>query len=160
MSDFRDGELDEVSARVAFDSNVPLFTSSRDNLSNLLRRLSQSLSKWCLLKCRRSLRILILVLRSTPQQHHAYLAHFTLLDELLLTKCSICRTNLAIIVVMMQLAKKVPFDNPDVLMLVRGIYILSNVIILSLYLYTQAQIKKKNGWSSRALRIFFLVCAE
>ncbi|CEN60683.1 inorganic phosphate transporter Pho88 [Aspergillus pseudodeflectus] len=53
-------------------------------------------------------------------------------------------TNLAIIVVMMQLAKKVPFDNPDVLMLVRGIYILSNVIILSLYLYTQAQIKKKN----------------
>jgi hypothetical protein len=68
-----------------------------------------------------------------------------LLDELLLTKCSIYRTNLAIIVVMMQLAKKVPFDNPDVLMLVRGIYILSNVIILGLYLYTQAQIKKKNG---------------
>jgi hypothetical protein len=45
----------------------------------------------------------------------------------------------------MQLAKKVPFDNPDVLMLVRGVYILSNVIILGLYLYTQAQIKKKNG---------------
>jgi hypothetical protein len=73
-----------------------------------------------------------------------------LFDELLLTKCPIYRTNLAIIVVMMQLAKKVPFDNPDVLMLVRGVYILSNVIILGLYLYTQAQIKKKNGWSSSA----------
>ncbi|KAL2828047.1 inorganic phosphate transporter Pho88 [Aspergillus cavernicola] len=53
-------------------------------------------------------------------------------------------TNLAIIVVMMQLAKKVPFDNPDVLLAVRGVYILSNVIILALYLYTQAQINKKN----------------
>ncbi|KKK24663.1 Inorganic phosphate transport protein [Aspergillus ochraceoroseus] len=53
-------------------------------------------------------------------------------------------TNLAIIVVMMQLAKKVPFDNPDVLLLVRGIYILSNVIILGLYLYTQAKINKRN----------------
>lgn len=46
---------------------------------------------------------------------------------------------------MMQLAKKVPFDNPDVLMLVRGLYILSNVIILGVYLYTQAQINKKKG---------------
>ncbi|KAL4882234.1 inorganic phosphate transporter Pho88 [Aspergillus karnatakaensis] len=53
-------------------------------------------------------------------------------------------TNLAIIVVMMQVSKKVPFDNPDVLLIVRGVYILSNVIILGLYLYTQAQIKKKN----------------
>lgn len=46
---------------------------------------------------------------------------------------------------MMQLAKKVPFDNPDVLLLVRGLYIASNVIILSLYLYTQAKINKKRG---------------
>lgn len=46
---------------------------------------------------------------------------------------------------MMQVSKKVPFDDPDVLLLVRGLYILSNVIILSLYLYTQAQITKKNG---------------
>jgi hypothetical protein len=55
------------------------------------------------------------------------------------------RTNLAIIVVMMQVSKKVPFDDPDVLLIVRGVYILSNVIILGLYLYTQAQISKKNG---------------
>ncbi|KAL4956535.1 inorganic phosphate transporter Pho88 [Aspergillus filifer] len=53
-------------------------------------------------------------------------------------------TNLAIIVVMMQVSKKVPFDDPDTLLLVRGLYVLSNVIILSLYLYTQVQINKKN----------------
>ncbi|KAJ5566739.1 phosphate transporter [Penicillium hispanicum] len=57
-------------------------------------------------------------------------------------------TNLAIILVMMQLAKKVPFDNPDVLMLVRGMYVLSNVIILGVYLYTQAQINKKKDMST------------
>ncbi|PKY08664.1 inorganic phosphate transport PHO88 [Aspergillus campestris IBT 28561] len=52
-------------------------------------------------------------------------------------------TNLAIIVVMMQLSKKIAFDDPDVLMMVRGVYILSNVIILSLYLYTQSKITAK-----------------
>ncbi|KAK1139448.1 phosphate transporter (Pho88), partial [Aspergillus melleus] len=52
-------------------------------------------------------------------------------------------TNLVIIVVMMQLAKKVPFEDPDVLMLVRGMYILSNVLILGLYLYSQAKINSK-----------------
>lgn len=49
---------------------------------------------------------------------------------------------------MMQLAKKVPFEDPDVLMLVRGMYILSNVIILGVYLYTQSKINKKNGMLS------------
>lgn len=48
---------------------------------------------------------------------------------------------------MMQLAKKVPFDDPDVLLMVRGVYILSNVLILGLYLYTQVQINKKKGTS-------------
>ncbi|KAL5360751.1 inorganic phosphate transporter Pho88 [Aspergillus floccosus] len=52
-------------------------------------------------------------------------------------------TNLAIIVVMMQLAKKVPFDDPDVLFVVRCLYVASNVIILSLYLYTQSKINSK-----------------
>ena len=56
---------------------------------------------------------------------------------------------------MMQVAKKVPFDDPDVLLLVRGLYVLSNVIILSLYLYTQAQINKKNGSSFSF--IFYIV---
>lgn len=46
---------------------------------------------------------------------------------------------------MMQLSKKVPFDNPDVLMGVRGMYILSNVLIIGLYLYTQAKINQKKG---------------
>lgn len=46
---------------------------------------------------------------------------------------------------MMQLAKKVPFEDPDVLMLVRGMYILSNVLILSIYLYTQTKINSKKG---------------
>lgn len=46
---------------------------------------------------------------------------------------------------MMQLAKKVPFDDPNVLLMVRGLYIVSNVLILGLYLYTQTQINKKKG---------------
>ncbi|PYH90109.1 inorganic phosphate transport PHO88 [Aspergillus ellipticus CBS 707.79] len=45
---------------------------------------------------------------------------------------------------MMQLAKKVPFEDPNVLLMVRGMYILSNVIILGIYLFTQAKISKKN----------------
>ncbi|KAF9884941.1 hypothetical protein FE257_000932, partial [Aspergillus nanangensis] len=52
-------------------------------------------------------------------------------------------TNLVIIVVMMQLAKKVPFEDPDVLLIVRCLYIASNVIILGLYLYTQSKINSK-----------------
>jgi hypothetical protein len=59
-----------------------------------------------------------------------------------------CSTNLAIILVMMQLAKKVPFEDPQVLMLVRGCYILSNILILAVSLYTQFQINKKKGMST------------
>lgn len=63
------------------------------------------------------------------------------------TECSNtrCSTNLAIILVMMQLSKKVPFDNPDVLMGVRALYILSNVLIVGIYLWTQAKINSKKG---------------
>ncbi|KAF9733610.1 hypothetical protein PMIN06_007221 [Paraphaeosphaeria minitans] len=53
-------------------------------------------------------------------------------------------TNLLIILAFMQISKKVPFDNPDVLNGVRALYILSNAIIAGIYLYVQAQIKKKN----------------
>ncbi|KAI8940982.1 hypothetical protein NX059_002232 [Plenodomus lindquistii] len=53
-------------------------------------------------------------------------------------------TNLVIILAFMQISKKVPFDNPDVLNAVRGLYIVSNIIILGIYLYVQAQINKKN----------------
>ncbi|KAI9768124.1 MAG: hypothetical protein M1835_006952 [Candelina submexicana] len=52
-------------------------------------------------------------------------------------------TNLVIILFMMQASKKVPFDNSDVLMAVRGAYVLSNLIILGVYLYVQQQINKK-----------------
>ncbi|KAJ5831751.1 hypothetical protein N7474_000062 [Penicillium riverlandense] len=57
-------------------------------------------------------------------------------------------TNLAIILAMMQLAKKVPFDNPDVLLVVRGIYVLSNLIILGIYMYTQSKINQKKDMST------------
>jgi hypothetical protein len=46
---------------------------------------------------------------------------------------------------MMQLAKKIPFENPEVLMAVRALYIVSNVLILGLYLWTQAKINSKKG---------------
>lgn len=48
---------------------------------------------------------------------------------------------------MMQLSKKVPFEDPDVLMMVRGLYIVSNVIILAINLYTQVKINQKKGMS-------------
>jgi hypothetical protein len=53
---------------------------------------------------------------------------------------------------MMQLSKKVPFEDPQVLMLVRGCYLLSNVLILAVHLYTQYQINKKKGMSTLITR--------
>lgn len=44
---------------------------------------------------------------------------------------------------MMQASKKVPFEDPNVLNIVRGVYITSNLIILGIYLYVRGQIKKK-----------------
>jgi Phosphate transport (Pho88) len=46
---------------------------------------------------------------------------------------------------MMQLSKKIPFEDPNVLMGVRGLYILSNVIIFGIYYYVKMQIDKKKG---------------
>ncbi|KAI0451910.1 putative phosphate transporter [Xylaria acuta] len=52
-------------------------------------------------------------------------------------------TNLAIILLMMQVAKKVPFDDPTVLNGVRALYIGSNVLIAAIYGYVLWQINKK-----------------
>lgn len=52
---------------------------------------------------------------------------------------------MVIILGMMQVSKKIPFDDPQVLIGVRALYIVSNVIILGIYLYIQQQINRKKG---------------
>jgi hypothetical protein len=54
-------------------------------------------------------------------------------------------TNLLIILGMMQVSKKIPFDDPQVLMGVRILYVVSNLFIFALYFYVQTQINKKKG---------------
>ena len=54
-------------------------------------------------------------------------------------------TNLVIILGMMQVSKKIPFDDPQVLMGIRIVYVASNFLILALYYYVQTQINKKKG---------------
>ncbi len=62
------------------------------------------------------------------------------------------RANLVIVLAVVQVAKKIPFEDPNVLNAVRAIYVASNVIILGIYLYIQAQIDKKKGTKSLSLR--------
>jgi hypothetical protein len=45
----------------------------------------------------------------------------------------------------MQISKKIPFDDPNVLNGVRALYVISNIIIASIYFYVQQKINKKNG---------------
>jgi hypothetical protein len=59
------------------------------------------------------------------------------------------RTNLIIILGMMQVAKKIPFDDPQVLNLCRAAYITSNLIILGIYMYIKVVIDKKKGTLQR-----------
>lgn len=54
-------------------------------------------------------------------------------------------TNLVIMLGMMQVSKRIPFDDPSVLMTVRAVYLGSNVLIALFYLYIQSQINKKKG---------------
>ena len=54
-------------------------------------------------------------------------------------------TNLIIILVMMQVSKKIPFEDPNVFMGIRALYIVSNLIIVGVYLYVGMQIDKKKG---------------
>lgn len=62
-----------------------------------------------------------------------------------LTWFSQSSTNVVIILGMIQVAKKVPFDDPNVLNAVRGLYILSNVIIMGIFYYIKLQVDKKKG---------------
>ncbi len=52
---------------------------------------------------------------------------------------------MVIILGMMQVSKKIPFEDPQVLMAVRALYVVSNLIIIGIYLYTQQKINKKKG---------------
>ena len=63
-----------------------------------------------------------------------------------------------IILGMMQVSKKVPFDDPQVLLGVRGFYIISNLIIAAIYLFIQQKINSKKGMQTpNALRQWPLV---
>jgi hypothetical protein len=50
-----------------------------------------------------------------------------------------------IILGMMQVSKKIPFDDPQVLNGIRGLYIFSNVVIVVVYLVLQSRINSKKG---------------
>lgn len=70
--------------------------------------------------------------------------------------CLANSTNLVIILGMMQVSKRVPFSDPDVLNMCRGGYLLSNLIILGIYLYIGSVIDKKKGMNARILFCFWL----
>ncbi|KAK3182614.1 phosphate transporter (Pho88) [Lecanicillium sp. MT-2017a] len=57
-------------------------------------------------------------------------------------------TNLVIILGMMQVSKRIPFEDPDVLNIIRAIYIGSNVVIGLVYLYIQSQINKRKDMTT------------
>lgn len=67
---------------------------------------------------------------------------------------------MVIILGMMQVAKKVPFEDPNVLNAVRGLYILSNLIIMGIYYYIKMQVDKKKGALPNASVRVFLVVAN
>ncbi|KAI9738620.1 MAG: hypothetical protein M1834_008124 [Cirrosporium novae-zelandiae] len=57
-------------------------------------------------------------------------------------------TNLIIIIGMMQISKKIPFDDPNILLGVRILYLVSNLIILAIYQYIGMQIAKKRDMAT------------
>lgn len=46
---------------------------------------------------------------------------------------------------MMQVSKRIPFEDPQVLMGVRILYVVSNLIIFAIYYYIGMKIKAKRG---------------
>ncbi|KAJ2900643.1 hypothetical protein MKZ38_002302 [Zalerion maritima] len=57
-------------------------------------------------------------------------------------------TNMVIILGMVQVAKKIPFDDPNVLNAVRGLYILSNAIIFGIYMTVRSKINSKKDMTT------------
>jgi hypothetical protein len=49
---------------------------------------------------------------------------------------------------MMQVSKRIPLDNPDVLNIVRGVYLLSNLVIAAIMYYVHTKINSKKGTST------------
>ena len=49
---------------------------------------------------------------------------------------------------MMQVSKKIPLEDPQVLLAVRIAYVVSNLVILGIYLFTQKKINDKKGKTS------------
>jgi hypothetical protein len=60
-------------------------------------------------------------------------------------KLTASSSNLMIILGMMQVSKKIPFEDPQVLLGIRGLYIFSNVVIAVVYLVLQSRINSKKG---------------
>jgi hypothetical protein len=46
---------------------------------------------------------------------------------------------------LVQLAKKIPMEDPNVVNGFRALYVLSNLIVMGIYFYCKLQIDKKNG---------------
>jgi hypothetical protein len=69
-----------------------------------------------------------------------------------------------IILGMMQVSKRIPFDDPQTLLLVRAGYILSNVIIIAIYAFVHFKINKKKGmtplisWRGTVTMDYALTC--
>jgi hypothetical protein len=57
-------------------------------------------------------------------------------------------SNLVIILGMMQVAKRIPFEDPNVLNMCRAAYVLSNVIILGITLYIKSVVDKKKDMTT------------
>ncbi|KAH6669794.1 putative inorganic phosphate transport protein PHO88 [Halenospora varia] len=57
-------------------------------------------------------------------------------------------TNLVIILVMMQVSKRIPLEDPNVLNLVRAGYVLSNIIIITVYAITHFKINQKKDMTT------------
>ena len=54
-------------------------------------------------------------------------------------------TNMAIMLFFFQASKKIPFDDPNVLNGVRGLYIFSNLLMFGIYYYMMRKIDAKKG---------------